>query len=319
MHPSYASILKWMSFFNQEILGSLGAWYLPLLGRGTYNKKAVEEHSKKTLSLFSIVEEHLLHNTFLVGERITLADLFCAGIASRGFQFFFDKNWRQQYPNVTRWFTTVTAQPIYADVAPKLTLLDTPALTNTPPKVEKKEEPKAAPKAAAEEPAEPAPKPKHPCESLPKASVPLDEWKRQFSNHETPEAMKWFWENIKFDEYSLWKMEFMYNEDLTLPFMSNNQIGGFFTRLEASRKYIFGSASVDGETNDSLIQGAFVIRGQEHEPVFDVAPDWGSYKFTKLDPTSEEDRKFLEAEWNWDRPLTINGKEYPHSAGKVFK
>lgn len=324
MTPSYASILKWMSFFNQEILGSLGAWYLPLLGRGTYNKKAIDEHSKKTLALFDIVEEYLLHNTFLVGERITLADLFCAGLASRGFQFFFDKTWRQEHPNVTRWWTTVTAQPIYADVGPKLTLLDTPALTNTPPKVEKKkEEPKpAAPKpaaAAAEKPAEPAPKPKHPCEALPKPSVPLDEWKRFYSNNETPDAMKWFWENIKFDEYSLWKMEFMYNEDLTLPFMSSNQIGGFFTRLEASRKYVFGCASVYGETNDSVIQGAFVIRGQDHVPVFDAAPDWESYRFTKLDPTSEEDRKFVEDEWTWERPLTINGKEYPHAAGKVCK
>lgn len=314
-----------MSFFNSELLPVMGGWYRPLLGKDTYNKKAVEENAKKTQKAVDVVEEHLLHNTFLVGERITLADLFAAGIASRGFQFFWDKKWRAENPCVSRWFQTISAQPIYADVAPKLTLLDTPALTNVPPKTEKKEK-KEAPKKKEEapEPEEepapaPAPKPKHPCEALGKASVPLDELKRVYSNQETPDALKWFWENIKFDEYSIWKMKFKYNEELTLPFMSNNQIGGFFARLEASRKYIFGSASVYGVTRDSIIQGAFVIRGQEHEPVFDVAPDWESYEFTKLDPTKEEDRKFVEDEWSWERPLNINGKEYPHVDGKVFK
>ncbi|SPN97232.1 probable translation elongation factor eEF-1, gamma chain [Cephalotrichum gorgonifer] len=322
----YASILKWMSFFNSELLPAFGGWYRPLLGKDPYNKKAVEESSKKALKLVQVVEDYLLHNTFLVGERITLADLFAAGIAARAYQFFFGKEAREQFPNFTRWFLTISAQPIYAEVAPTLTLLDTPALTNVPPKTEKKKAapkpaPAAAPKATEEEEpaAQEAPKPKHPCELLPKPSVPLDEFKRQYSNSETPDALKWFWDNIKFDEYSIWKAAYKYNDELTLTFMSNNLIGGLNARLEASRKYLFGCASVYGENNASIIQGAFVIRGQEFEPVFDVAPDYESYEFTKLDPTNEEDRKFLEAEWSWDRAVVIDGKEYPHAAGKVFK
>ena len=104
-----------------------------------------------------------------------------------------------------------------------------------------------------------------------------------------------------------------------MTFMSNNLIGGFNNRLEASRKYLFGCASVYGEANASVIQGAFVIRGQEFAPVFDVAPDYESYSFVKLDPSKPEDREFVEAQWLWDRPVTVDGKEYPHAAGKVFK
>merc|ERR1712000_614876 len=199
-----------------------------------------------------------------------------------GFQYFFDKQWRQENPTTTRWYETVINQPIYSAVADKLEFLEKPKLTNVPPKVEKKEAPKpaAAPAAASEEPAAPAPKPKHPCDLLPKSSFPLDEWKRYFSN---------------------------------------NKIGGFNARLEASRKYLFGSASVYGENNNSVIQGAFVIRGQEYLPVFDVAPDYESYTFTKLDHTKPEDREFLEAMWKWDKPVVVDGKEYPHADGKVFK
>jgi elongation factor 1-gamma len=76
---------------------------------------------------------------------------------------------------------------------------------------------------------------------------------------------------------------------------------------------------VYGKTNDSIIRGAFVTRGQEHEPAFDVAPDWESYTFTKLDHTKPEDRKFIEDEWAQDTNVTIDGKEYEWAQGKVFK
>jgi elongation factor 1-gamma len=70
----------------------------------------------------------------------------------------------------------------------------------------------------------------------------------------------------------------------------DNCLGGFFARLEASRKYIFGAASVYGTSNDSVIQGAFMVRGQEALPAFDVAPDYESYEFTRLDPGKKEDK-----------------------------
>ncbi len=310
-----------MSFFNSEVLPKLGAWFRPLVGKDAYNKKAVDEAEKAANAVISVVEAHLLNNTYLVGERITLADIFATGLISRGFEYFFDKEWRQKSPNVSRWFETVYNQPIYSAVAPKFSLLDTPKLTNVAPK--KAEQPKkvAAPKPApvAEPAQEEAPKPKHPLEALPRASFPLDEWKRQYSNNETPDALKWFWENVPFNEYSIWKAVYKYNDELTMTFMSSNLVGGFNNRLEASRKYLFGCASVFGTANDSIIEGAFVIRGDDYKPVFDVAPDYESYEFIKLDPSKPEDRELVDLHWSWDKPLTVNGKEYPHAAGKVFK
>lgn len=104
-----------------------------------------------------------------------------------------------------------------------------------------------------------------------------------------------------------------------MPFMSSNLITGFFTRLEASRKYIFGCASVFGVTNDSAIRGAFVVRGQEAMPAFDVAPDVDSYEFVKLDPSKKEDREFVDDMWAWDKPIEYNGKPYEWADGKIFK
>ncbi|KAF3760200.1 putative translation elongation factor eEF-1, gamma chain [Cryphonectria parasitica EP155] len=318
----YASILKWMSYFNTEVLPALGKWYRPLLGRDPYNKKNVDDASKSAAKALATVEEHLQHNTFLVGERITLADLFATGIIARGFEFFFDKQWRQEHPNVSRWYSTVYNQAIYSAVAPKFELLDTPKLTNVAPKKPeqpKKETPKAAPKPAAEEEPAEAPKPKHPLEALPRSSFALDEWKRYYSNHDEADSLKWFWENVPFTDYSIWKCSYKYNDELTLTFMSNNLIGGFNNRLEGSRKYLFGCASVYGENNASVIEGAFVIRGDDFKPVFDVAPDYESYEFEKLDPTNPEHKAYVEAQWTWDKPVVVDGKEYKHASGKVFK
>merc|ERR1712093_108705 len=126
------------------------------------------------------------------------------------------------------------------------------------------------------------PKAKHPCEALGKpSSFPLDDFKR--------------------------------DDELTLPFMSANQCTGFHTRLEASRKYLFGSLSVYGVANASKIIGVYLIRGNDYKGVFDVAPDYESYNFPPLD--YKTDREFIEKVWSWEgevEGLTV-------ADGKVFK
>ena len=236
-----------MSFANHEVLPPLGGWFRPLIGRDPYNKKNVDESSKKALKAVSVLNEHLLVNTYLVGERITLADLFTAGLISRGFQFFFDKQWREENPNVTRWYETVCSQPVYSDVAGKLGFIDE-AIKNQPPKTEKpkkEQAPKAQPKPKVkeaedeeeeEEEDKPAPKPKHPLEALPKPTLALDDWKRKYSNEETREvALPWFWENFNAEEYSLWKCDYKYNDELTQTFMTANLIGTLLSLHAALR------------------------------------------------------------------------------------
>ncbi|KAK5164475.1 elongation factor EF-1 gamma subunit [Saxophila tyrrhenica] len=324
----YASILRWMSFANAEVLPSLGGWFRPLVGRDPYNKKNVEDSMKATQNKMKVLEDHLMVNTYLVSERLTLADIFAASILGRGFQYFFDKEWRSQNPSVTRWYETVTNQSVWTEVAGKPEFIEK-ALANTPPKKEEKpkqeqpkkqEKKKAAEEDDEEEEEKPAPKPKHPLEALPKPTFVLDDWKRKYSNEETREvALPWFWENCKFDEYSLWQVDYKYNDELTMTFMTSNLIGGFFARLEASRKYLFGCCSVYGVTNDSVIKGAFLVRGQEALPAFDVAPDYESYEFKKLDPSKKEDKEFVEDMWSWDKPIEVNGKKLEWADGKQFK
>jgi len=123
----------------------------------------------------------------------------------------------------------------------------------------------------------------------------------------------------------VWRCDFKYNEELTLVFMSSNQIGGFFNRLEASRKYLFGSLGVLGEPNNSIITGVFITRGDDIKLSVDCAPDWESYEYKKLDLANDSDKKFFEDALAWDLELDSkkwadgkNVSRFEHMSVKMF-
>lgn len=233
----YASIVRWLSFSNSEVLPHLALWFRPLIGKDPYNKKSVEDGKKAALDIIKVLENHLLVHTFLVGERITLADLFLASQISRGFQYVLDKAWRDENPNTTRWFETIVNQPIWKAIIEKPILIDE-AVKYTPPKKDAKPAKAATPAAPKakpaqeeeEEEAKPEVKAKHPLESLAKPSLILDDWKRKYSNEETRTvALPWFWEQYKAEDYSIWKVDYKYNDELTQVFMTSNLIGKHFS------------------------------------------------------------------------------------------
>jgi elongation factor 1-gamma len=268
------------------------------------------------------INQHLASNTFLVGERVTLADLWVAVLFQKAVGLTVDAAARKNLPNLVRHLETVANQPKVKDIYGEIVYAEK-AVQFVPPakeKAPKAEKAPAAPKPKApkpkddeeEEPDVPAePKAKNPLDDLPKSTLNLEDWKRAYSNKETrgaDGAIEWFYANNDPTGYSVWRVDFKYNEELTQTFMSANQITGFFNRLEASRKYIFGSVGVLGESNNSIITGTFILRGQDAEPVVNVAPDWESYSYTKLDLTKDEDKAFFEGALAWD--LEVDGKKW---------
>lgn len=326
----YAQVIKWCSFANMEILPTIARVFRTILGVFPYNKKVVDEGNAFLDKAIPVFEARLKEFTYLVGERVTLADILAASYFVRGFDNIFGADWRKKYPNTTRWFKTLISSKYLSEYFPDYKFREKP-VEYVPPKKEKKQQQpakkEAAPKkekpAPAAEDDEPpaAPKPKHPLEALGKPKAALDEWKRVYSNEETREvAIPWFWENqYNPEEWSLWKVDYKYNDELTLTFMSNNLVGGFFNRLSASTKYMFGCMVVYGENNNNGITGAFLVRGQDYKPAFDVAPDWESYEFTKLDASDEESKKFINNMFAWDEPVIVNGEKREIADGKVFK
>ncbi|KAJ7704103.1 hypothetical protein B0H17DRAFT_1326766 [Mycena rosella] len=169
-------------------------------------------------------------------------------------------------PNLLRHMHTVFHQPALAHL-----FEPTPELAKAPVHVAPKNEKEAKPTPKAEKKPKPKaeeddddngvleePKAKNPLDDLPKSTLNPEDWKHAYSNKETcgaSGALEWFYEHYDAAGFSLWRVDFKYPEELTQTFMSSNQIGGF-NRLEAARKYLFGSVGVLGAANDSLIAGA---------------------------------------------------------------
>ncbi|KAI0073217.1 elongation factor 1-gamma [Panus rudis PR-1116 ss-1] len=320
-----ALVDQWVSVVDNEILSHSAT--AVQLARGVLQPYARPLHQalldRATRGL-QTVEKHLATRTFLVTERITLADITLASAVQWLVGLTLDAATRPQYPNIIRHFETVVNQPSLKDVFGPTEYAEK-AVQYTPPAKEKKEpKPAAAPAPKAEKkpkkeeveeeeddiPKE-EPKPKNPLDLLPKSTFNLEDWKRAYSNKDTRGpggSIEWFYQNFDKEGFSVWRVDFKYNNELTQTFMSSNQIGGFFNRLEASRKYLFGSVGVLGETNNSIITGVLIVRGQDIKPAVEVAPDWESYEYKKLDLENPADKEFFEAALAWD--LEVDGKKW---------
>ncbi|KAF6767466.1 Translation elongation factor EF1B, gamma chain, conserved [Kalmanozyma brasiliensis GHG001] len=323
---SAAQIDQWISFADEEILNNGIQILLLTIGRIPYNKALEQSAWEKLDRAFAFVESELQNKTFLVGHRVTLADLTLGSDLAMIFARLAGVNFRSKYPNTVRYFKTITGQPQVLPIFKDLTLAEENAKF-VPPKKEEKpkaapapkaEKPKAAPAPKDDEDDEPkaAPKPKNPLDDLPKSSFNLDEWKRTYSNEETREtALPWFFKNFDSEGYSVVKLDYKYNDELQAVFQSNNLIGGFFARLEASRKYTMGTLGVFGENNNNLISGVMICRGKDPKSVLEVAPDVDSYSISPLDLSKDEDKKFFEDMMAWE--ATIDGKAF--ADGKIMK
>merc|ERR1712168_1077447 len=180
-----------------------------------------------------------------------------------------------------------------------------------PEKVEKAETP------AAEAPAMP-PKKKDPLDELPAGTFNMEDWKRFFSNNPEEEAIKYFWDNFDTTNYSIWRCDYKYNDELTMVFMSMNLIGGMFQRLEKLRKNAFASMALFGENNNSTISGIWVWRG--HDLAFELSPDWqidySSYDWKKLDADAAETKEMVNHYLCWTGN-DAGGRAF--NQGKIFK
>uniref|UniRef100_A0A2K5RQ29 EF-1-gamma C-terminal domain-containing protein n=1 Tax=Cebus imitator TaxID=2715852 RepID=A0A2K5RQ29_CEBIM len=257
--------------------------------------------------------------TFLVGERVTLADITVV----------LEPSFCQAFPNTNRWFLTCINQPQFqakmaqfdakkfAESQPKR---DTPRKEKgsqeekQQPQGERKEEKKAAAPAPKEEMDEceralaAEPKAKDPFAHLPKSTFVLDEFKCKYSKGDTLSvALPYFWEHFDKDGWSLWYSEYHFPEELTQTFMSCNLITGMFQRLNKLRKNAFASVILFGTNNSSSISGVWVFRGQEL--AFLLSPDWQVdyklYTWRKLDPGSEEAQTLVREYFSWEGPSSM--------------
>lgn len=336
-----AQVQQWLSFADNEIVPASCALVFPLLGIMPQQKGSTAKQDVEVV--LNLLNKTFLESTYLVGERITLADIvvFCSLL--HVYQYVLDAATRKPYTNVNRWFNTILNQKQVKAVVGNYSICDK-ALVFDPkkyaefqaktggkpqpqqkPKEEKKPQEKKPAKKEAEEELDAAdaalaaePKSKDPLDALPKGTFVMDDFKRVYSNEEEKVSIPYFFEKFDPENYSIWFGEYKYNDELKKTFMSCNLITGMFQRLDKMRKNAFGSVCLFGDDNNSTISGVWVWRGQEL--AFPLSPDWQVdyevYNWTKLDAKSEETKKLVEQYFSWTG-TDKDGRKF--NQGKIFK
>merc|ERR1712119_221426 len=106
-----SQILQWLNFADSDILPSACTWVFPCLGIMQFNKNATERAKEDVKKAMTALNDQLLHHTYLVGERVTLADIVVACTMLSLYQNVLDPGFRKPFGNVNRWFTTIVNQP----------------------------------------------------------------------------------------------------------------------------------------------------------------------------------------------------------------
>jgi len=337
-----AQVLQWIGFADSEILPASCTWVFPCMGVMQFNKQATEKAKEDIKKALTILNQYLLTRTYLVGERISLADITVCCNLLQLYQWVMDPEFRKPYQNTNRWFTTLINQPQFKAVigdfkfCEKMAQFDAKKFAEVQgkqgaggakkekqeKKQEKKQQPKKQEKKAEPKPEEddmPREKPsKDPFAALPQPNFVMDEWKKTYSNQDTETvALPYFWDHFDKENMSIWYAEYKYPEELSQIFMTCNLVSGMFQRLDKMRKHAFGSVCILGEDNDNYIAGVWIWRGQNL--AFELSPDlqvdYESYDWKKLDPDSEETKKLVKEYFTWEG--NFNGKKF--NQGKVFK
>merc|ERR1711990_66683 len=208
-------VICWAGFAEGNLLPSVAQWVWPTLGIVQPNKNHVNDAKANLKEAFAFMNNVLAGQTFLVGERITYADITVALTLRSAYENVLTPEWRGEFSHVNRWFMTVINQPgvksVVGDV--KLCVKEVQfdakkfaevsgkgAKEPKKPKEPKKQEPKEKKeKKVVEKAPEPAKeeKPKDPWADCPKFTLDMDAWKRFFSNNDEDKSIEHFWTLMK--------------------------------------------------------------------------------------------------------------------------
>jgi elongation factor 1-gamma len=333
---------SWVDFCSHDLELPVSMWIYPVLGYIPYNAATTGKAKGDVARALQVLENHLADKTYLVGHKITLADITVVSTLVYPFKFVADAEFRAPFPNVMRWFDTCVNQPNFQAVIGKVVLCSKELTTGGEPivtaqaskKAPKKEQKEKAPKkeqkekAPKKEKAKQEPKkkeekkvekeeqpeeekkvkkPDHPFKIMDKekpSTFVMDTWKKTYSNCETYEAgMKEFWETFDPEGWSIFRGDYLYNDDNSVLFMTSNLIAGFIQRTEEIRKWLFGTMTIRGTAGKGTmkITAYYLIRGDSMKPLIDCNDDAEFYNWTKMEmPASEADKKLLFDYWTGD-------------------
>jgi len=122
-----AEVIQWMNTAETEFLPAVLGWVLPSVSFVQMEKKAIDGSKAELGKLLGLLNGFLLSRTFLVGERLSVADISLAFNLLPAYEHVLEPSVRKEYVNVNRWFNTIFGQPEVKEIVGEVKMCEKPA------------------------------------------------------------------------------------------------------------------------------------------------------------------------------------------------
>ena len=288
----HAKINQWIEFANCEIQNCAKELIYPIFKGKKPENKGNENEDKKFKKYLSLLEKEFKKgNKFIMGNKLTLADIVLFRYLRFFFMFYLTEKIRNSLcPKLTLWFENImnTQEAIEAYGR---TLLCKKQLKPLDIKIEKnknKNEPKKEIKT------------ENPLDFLPPSKFDLDNFKKEFcENSNKKEVIEKFWKDFDPKGYSLWLIEYqnLESEGKKL-FRMKNSKNFFLERFDDDfKRYSFGVHGVYGNNNEFKVKGLWMWRGEDIPEEIKENEYFNYLSIKKLDCKNDKDKKLVEEYW----------------------
>ena len=300
-----AQVRQWSDFAIFEIGYCAKEIIYPIFGWKKYCKESADKANNKVKDFMRTLDAQLKDKEFVLGNKITLADVTLFRELKYFFQLVFPKGLRDKvFPNVAKWFTKLSETEEVKKVYGKILLCNQPLKPYIceEKKEEKKHEEKKHEKKheeKSEEPPKEKEKKKNPLDELPPSKLELETFKRAFLNNKNKEdAMNKFWEIYDPEGYSLWWVEYQnLPTECKILFRTSNSKGMFLQKCDAVRRYAFAVHGVYGVEDDYKIRGMWMFRGKEIPQEMKDNDLYEYLTFRRIDINKPEDKQLVHDYW----------------------
>lgn len=108
-----AETLMWANFVDSEIYKKVKPVVDAMFVGNIMSREEVDSLLDSASKGFSFLEQRLAKSPYLLGDKLTLADIEAAGLLFVPLSFFVTEAWQKKYPAVVKWATTVLNGEVY--------------------------------------------------------------------------------------------------------------------------------------------------------------------------------------------------------------
>ena len=297
-----AQVRQWSDFAIFEIGYCAKEIVYPIFGWKNYCKESADKANNRLKEFMRTLDAHLKDKDFVMGSRLTLADVTLFRELKYFFQLVFPKGLRDKvFPNATKWFQRMAETEEVKKVYGKILLCNQPLKPFI--KEEKQEKkPEKKPEKHEDTKKEEPPKEKkkvNPLDELPPSKLELESFKRAFLNNKDKEdAMNKFWEIYDPEGYSLWWVEYQnLPSECKILYRTSNSKGMFLQKCDAVRRYAFAVHGVYGVENDYKVRGMWMFRGKEIPQEMKDNDLYEYLTFRRIDINNPQDKQLVHDYW----------------------